>query len=56
MAELVAEDAEPAGGITEALGGLGRRELFDEVGAQGLVLALEGLLGGEEEGGGLGIG
>jgi len=43
VAELVAEHAKGAGRITEALGGLGRREFFDEESAQGLVLALEGL-------------
>ena len=56
MAELMAQDAEGAGRIAEALGGFGRRELFDEESAQGLVLPLEGLFGGKEDGGGLGIG
>jgi hypothetical protein len=36
-------------------GGLGRKELFDEESAQGLVLPLEGLFWGKEEGGSLGI-
>jgi hypothetical protein len=34
---------------------LGGRELLDEVGAEGFVLAMERLFGGEEEGGGLGF-
>jgi hypothetical protein len=52
----VDQHAEGAGRIAEALGGLGRRELFDEESAQGLVLPLKGLLWGKEEGGSLGIG
>jgi len=55
MAELVAEHPETAGGIAEALGGFGRREFFDEEGAEGLVLAMEALVWGEEEGSGLRI-
>jgi len=55
VAELVDQHAKGAGRITEALGGLGRKELFDEESAQGLVLPLKGLFGGKEEGGGLGI-
>ena len=42
------QDAEGAGGVGEALRSLVRGELFDEEGAKGLVLAVEGLLGGEE--------
>ncbi|MCP4375326.1 MAG: hypothetical protein GY794_04010 [bacterium] len=38
--ELVAQDPEGAGGITEALGGFRRGESFDEIGPQGLVLAM----------------
>jgi hypothetical protein len=45
VAELVAEDAESARGIAEASGHFDRRELFEKVGAQGLVLSLEGVLG-----------
>jgi hypothetical protein len=55
MAELVAEHAETAGGIAEAPGGFGGRELAGEESTQGLVLAVQRLLWGEEEGAGLGI-
>ena len=55
VAELVAEDAEGAGGVAEALRGLRRGQALDEVGAQGLVLAVEGLLGGQEEAGFLAV-
>ena len=49
VAEAVAEDAEGPRGVAEAFGGLGGGETFDEIGAEGLVLAVERLLGGEEE-------
>ena len=55
MAELVAKHAETAGGVAEALSGLRRSEFFDEEGAEGLVLAVEALVWGEEEGSGLSI-
>jgi hypothetical protein len=55
VAELVAEDAEGAGRIAEAPRRLGGRELFDEVGAEGLVLAMQRPLGREEEGDGQGF-
>ena len=48
MAELVAEDAEGAGGVGEASGDLGAGD-FDEVSAKGFVLAMEGVFGGEEK-------
>jgi len=51
VAELVAKDPQGVGGITEALGGLGSGQLFDKVGAQGLILAVEGGFRGEEEAG-----
>ena len=38
--ELVAQDPEGAGGVTEALGGFRRGDAFDEIGPQGLVLAM----------------
>ena len=49
VAELIAEDAEGAGGIAEAAGDFGRWFVIDEEGAEGFVLALQGELGGEEE-------
>jgi len=45
MAELMTEDAETAGGIAEAPSRFGGRELLDEVGAEGFVLAMKRLLG-----------
>ena len=51
MAELMAQDAERARGVTEAGGDLVGWELLDEVGAEGFVLAVEGVLGREKEGG-----
>ena len=48
MPKLVAQDAEAAGGITEAFGGFGGRELFHEEGSQGFVLAVSGVGGFQE--------
>jgi hypothetical protein len=50
VAELMADDAEGARGVAEAAGDFGRRLLIDEVSAEGLILALQWELGGEEEG------
>jgi hypothetical protein len=55
MTELMTQDAERAGGITEAPSRFGGRESLDEVGAKGFVPAMERLLGREEESGGLGF-
>jgi hypothetical protein len=49
VAELMAKDAEGAGGVAEATGHLGRGLLIDEVGTEGFVLALHGELRGQEE-------
>jgi hypothetical protein len=49
VAKMVAQDAEGAGGVGEAAGDLGTRELLDEVSAEGFILAVEGDFGGEEE-------
>ena len=49
VAELVTEDTKSARGIAETAGDLGGGFLVDEESAQGLVLALQGKLGGEEE-------
>jgi hypothetical protein len=49
VAELVTEDAKGARGIAEAVGDFVGGHLLDEVGAQGLILALQGILGAEEE-------
>ena len=51
VAELMTEDAEGAGGIAEAPGDFEGGESFDEVGAEGFVLTLERVIGGEEEAG-----
>jgi hypothetical protein len=51
MAEVIAEDAEGIGGVTEALGGLGSGQLFDKIGAERLILAVVGGFRGEEEAG-----
>ncbi len=49
MAELMAKDAEGAGGVAEAAGHVGRGLLIDEESAEGFVLALHRELGGKEE-------
>jgi hypothetical protein len=49
VAELIAEDAEGVGGVSETAGDLWARQLLDEEGAQGLVLAMEWRFGAEEE-------
>jgi hypothetical protein len=49
VAELMAEDAEGAGGVAEAASDVGGGLLIDEVSTEGFVLALQGELGGEEE-------
>jgi hypothetical protein len=49
VAELMAEDAEGAGGVAEAAGDVAGGLLIDEVSTEGFVLALQGELGGEEE-------
>ena len=51
MAELVAQDAEGARGVTEPFGGLGRGQAFDEIGPQGFVLTVKGVDGVQEEAG-----
>ena len=49
MAELVTQNPEGTGGITEAARGLRGREALDEIGSQGLVLAMQGVDRNEEE-------
>ena len=49
VAELIAEDTEEAGGVTEAAGDVGGRLLIDKVGTESFVLALQGELGSQEE-------
>ena len=51
LAELVDEDAEASRGVTEAASGLGAGEAIDEEGAEGLVLAVGGVGGLEEDAG-----
>ena len=48
LAELMGQYAEASRGISAAAGGFGRREPLDEVGAQGFILAVGGVLGLEE--------
>jgi len=55
VAELMTEDAEGAGRIVEAARRFGGRELLDEVGAEGFVLAMERLFGERKKAGGLGF-
>ena len=40
LAELVAEDAEASGGVAEASGNRGGREMLDEIGSKSLVLSV----------------
>ena len=49
MAEVVAKDAEGGRGVAESAGDLVRGAVIDEVGPEGLVLALPGQGGFEEE-------
>jgi hypothetical protein len=49
VAELMAKDAEGAGGVAEAAGHVSGGFLIDEVSAEGFVLALHGELRGKEE-------
>src|SRR5881409_3690797 len=49
MAELMTEDAESAWRVIEAAGDIGRRQLIQEVGAEGFVLAVQRGLRSEEE-------
>ena len=49
LAELMAQDAESAWAIAEAPGRLGRAESLDEIGPQGFVLPVGGVLGHEED-------
>lgn len=49
MAELMAEDAEGAWGVTEAAGDVAGWLVIDEAGAEGFVLALQRELRGKEE-------
>ena len=49
LAELVDEDAEAARGVTEAASDLGAGETIDEESAEGLVLAVGGVGGFEED-------
>ncbi len=51
VAKLVAEDAKGAAGVAEAACDFVRRQPLDEVGAQRLVLALNGVVGSEKEAG-----
>jgi hypothetical protein len=48
MAKLVAEDTEASRGVAESLGRLVRGESLDEVGSEGLILAVSGAFWFEE--------
>jgi hypothetical protein len=48
-AEMMTQNAKRAWGVAKALGNVSRGTPFDEVGAEGLVLALSGGGGFEEE-------
>ena len=49
VAKLMAEDAEEAGGVTEAASDVARGLLIDEVGTESFVLALQRELRGKEK-------
>lgn len=49
LAELVAKDAKAPRGVAEALSGDGGGEVFDEIGPEGLVLAVGGVGAGQED-------
>jgi hypothetical protein len=51
LAELVSEDPEASRRIPEAACGFDRREIIDEVGPEGFVLAVSGISGFEKEAG-----
>jgi hypothetical protein len=55
VAELVAEDAKRPGGIGEPAGHGGGRLLVHKEGAEGFVLAVERVVGREEEGRGVSV-
>ena len=48
-AEMMTQDAKRSWGVAKALGDVSRGKTFDEVGAEGLILALGGGGGLEEE-------
>jgi hypothetical protein len=49
LAELMAQDPEAARSVAKAASGLGGGDAIDEVRAQGLVLAVERILGHQED-------
>jgi hypothetical protein len=49
VAELVTEDTKGPGRIAEAVCDLMRGESVDKIGAEGLILALQGIFGGHKE-------
>jgi len=55
VAELVTEDAQGVGGVTEAAGDLRAGQFLNEEGAESFVLSMERRFGAEEELGLLGI-
>src|SRR5260221_6279780 len=51
MAELITEEPQGIGRITEAAGGFRARQLLDEVSAERLIFSMEGRFGGEKAAG-----
>jgi hypothetical protein len=51
LTELVSQDAEASRGIPEAAGDLDRRQILNEVGPEGFVLAVSSIRGSEKEAG-----
>jgi hypothetical protein len=49
LAELMSEDTEASRRISEAAGDFGRREILDEVGPEGFILAVSGIRGFEKQ-------
>jgi hypothetical protein len=49
LTELMGEDPEASRRISEAAGDFGRREVLDEVGPEGFILAVSGIRGFEKE-------
>ena len=47
--ELMTEDAKSGGRVIKTPGGLLRSDVFNEIAAEGFILAVRGILRGEEE-------
>ena len=51
LAELMSEDTKASRRIPEAAGDFDRREILDEVGPEGFILAVSGICGSKKEAG-----